>query len=350
MLASEIIEIYSREILVREIGVKGLYKLKKTRVLVIGCGATGSFQAELLARLGIGFIRIVDKDFVELSNLPRTLLYNYSDSANALPKPIACANRLKEIEPSIKVEPIIARVTNKNILDLMKDIDIVIDGTDNLTTRFLINDAAVKLGIPWVFVGVVSWYGNVLFINPGKGPCLRCFIPTRLLEREQRNACEVLGVVNTTVALASTISVTLVLKHILNIDPDYSTLYLINAKEPSIMKVKIKRNSSCPTCVMRKFEFLERKAEEEKIATPICGTRAVEIIPHENTYIDPIKVSKNFSKEEVEAVNPYLLKIRINKDLLLIVFSDGRAIVDGTIDDKLALDLYRKYFLTKLKE
>ncbi len=117
MLTSEIIERYSREILVREIGVKGLYKLKKTRVLIIGCGATGTFQAELLARLGIGFIRIVDKDF-----------YNYSDSANALPKPMACANGLKEIEPSIGVEPITARVTNKNILDLMKEHrDIIIE-------------------------------------------------------------------------------------------------------------------------------------------------------------------------------------------------------------------------------
>lgn len=348
MLSSEIIERYSREILVKEIGVKGIYRLRKSRILIIGCGATGTYQAELFARLGVGFIRIVDKDFVELSNLPRTLLYDYSDSTNALPKSIACANRLKEIEPSIEVDPIIARVTSKNILDLMKDVDIVIDGTDNLTTRFLINDAAVKLGIPWVFVGVVSWYGNVLFINPGKGPCLRCFVPTRLLEREQRNACEVLGVINTTVAMASTISVTLVLKHILNIDPDYNTLYLINAKEPSIMKIEIKRSSSCPTCAMKKFEFLEKEVEREKIAAQICGTRAVEIVPNKRISIDPIKVSKNFNAEELEVANPYLLKIRVNNNISMIVFNDGRAIVDGITDENLALDLYKKYFLNKL--
>jgi len=167
-ITPEDIERFSRQVLVKEVGVKGLAKIRKTRIAIIGCGATGTVQAELLARLGVGFIRVVDKDYVDLSNLPRTQLFDYKDAKEAIPKAIACAEKIRKIDPNVEVEPVITRVTGSNIVKLIEDVDIVVDGTDNLLTRFIINDAVIKLNKPWVFVGAVTWYGNVLFVNPGK--------------------------------------------------------------------------------------------------------------------------------------------------------------------------------------
>ena len=352
LIEPEIIERFSRQILVRDIGVKGLAKIRKTRVAIIGCGATGSAQAELLARLGIGFIRVIDRDFVDISNLPRTYLFKYEDAKKAIPKAIACAERIKEIDPTIKVEPVIAKVTPYNISNFIKDVDVIVDGTDNLLTRFIINDAAIKYNRPWIFVGVVSWYGNTMFIKPDKGPCFRCLTPTRLLEREEerRGACEVLGVVNTVVALTSSISVTLLLKYILGLEVDYNTLYIVDGKNLEVNKVKVNKNNKCIACVYRKLEFLEGKKYLEGNIARICGTNAVEIIPYSNITIDPKEFSKLFSEETIVALNPYAVKIKVNNKITLTIFRDGRAIVEGTIDERYAWRIYEEHVLNKLNK
>ncbi|RLG81136.1 MAG: thiazole biosynthesis adenylyltransferase ThiF [Thermoprotei archaeon] len=344
----EIIERFSRQILVEGIGASGLKKIREARVAVIGCGATGTSQAELLARLGVGFIRLVDKDFVDISNLPRTHLYTYSDAKQALPKAVACASKLKEIDPAIEVDPVITRVTPSNIEELIRDVDVVVDGTDNLRTRFIINDAAIKLGKPWVFVGFASWYGNVLFINPGKGPCLRCVIPARMVEREERrDACEILGAVGTAIAFIASISSTLVLKHILGILDDYSTFYIVNGKTLDIDKVRVKRNPECPSCVYKKYEFLREDVAVEK-ATRICGSNAVEVMPPKKIRIDLYKYVEGVDKAKVLSVNPYTAKIKISDMVSMVLFSDGRAIIDGTIDEEYAYRVYKSLVLDRL--
>ena len=345
MLTAELIERFSRQVLVEDIGVEGLKKIREARVAIVGCGATGTAQAELLARLGVGYIRVIDKDFVDISNLPRTHLLTYKDAKQAMPKAIACANKLKEIDPTIEVEPVIARLTPENAEELLSNVDLIIDGTDNLKTRFLINDVAVKHGIPWVFVGFASWYGQVFFINPGKGPCLSCIVPRRMLEREDRgDACEVLGAVNTAIALLTSISTTLVLKHILGKLEDYNTMYIVNGKRIEIDKIRIERNPECRTCVYRQFEFLESKTPEKKIAR-ICGTNAVEIQPRKRLKLDLVEFAKRLDKDRIVSVNNYTLKIRVDDIISIVLFNDGRAIVDGTINEEYAYKLYREYVL-----
>jgi len=345
----EVIERFSRQILVREIGAEGLKRIRNTRIVVMGCGATGTAQAELLARLGVGFIRLVDKDFVDISNLPRTHLLTYRDARESLPKAIACAEKIKEIDPMIEVEPVVTRITPSNIEKLVEDVDIIIDGTDNLTTRFLINDVAVKKSIPWVFVGFASWYGQVLFINPGKGPCLSCVIPRYILEREERgDACEILGAVNTAISMLAGISTTLVLKHVLGVLEDYNTMYIVNGKDIEVDKIRVKRRDNCPTCVYKRFEFLESKTLERGVAR-ICGTTAVEITPSKPFNLNLLELSKKYG-EELVSVNKYTMRIRVDSVVSIIVFNDGRAIIDGTTDEARALELYRKVVLSKIGE
>ncbi len=347
-LTPELIERFSRQILVKDIGVSGLKKLRSSRVVVIGCGATGTAQAELLARLGIGYIRVVDKDYVDISNLPRTHLYTYIDAKQSIPKAIACANRLSEIDPTIHVEPVITRVTPDNIEDLVRDVDLIIDGTDNLATRFLINDVSIKYGIPWIFVGFSSWYGQVFFINPGKGPCLDCIIPRRILEREERgDACEVLGAVNTAIALVSSIAATLALKHLLGILNDYNTLYVVNGKRLEIHHVRIERNMDCPTCIHRRFEFLAKKGSRRG-ATRICGSNAVEITPPVKTSLNLEELSKRYEPGKILSVNKYTMRIMVDDIVSIILFNDGRAIIDGVNDEEYAWKLYRRYVLDKM--
>jgi len=346
-ITPEVIERFSRQILVREIGAEGLKRIRDTRIVVMGCGATGTAQAELLARLGVGFIRLVDKDFVDISNLPRTHLLTYRDAKESLPKAVACAEKIKEIDPMIEVEPIVTRITPSNVEKLVEGVDIIIDGTDNLTTRFLINDVAVKKSIPWVFVGFASWYGQVLFINPGKGPCLSCIIPRYMLMREERgDACEILGAVNTAISMLASISATLVLKHVLGILEDYNTMYVVNGKSIEVEKIRVKRRDDCPTCVYKRFEFLESKTLERGVAR-ICGTNAVEITPPKPLNLNLLELSKKYGDELVSA-NRYTMRIRVDSVVSIIVFSDGRAIVDGTTDEAYALELYRKVVLSKI--
>jgi len=350
LFTPEIIERFSRQILVREIGVEGVKKIRKTRIAVIGCGATGTAQAELLARLGVGYIRLIDKDYVDISNLPRTHLLTYRDAKESIPKAIACANRLREIDQSITVEPVITRVSPRNVEKLVEDVDIIIDGTDNLTTRFLINDVSVKKGIPWVFVGFASWYGQVFLINPGKGPCLSCILPRSMLEREERgDACETLGAVNTVISLIAGISTTLVLKHILGILDDYNTMYVVNGYSIDVEKIRIERNNNCITCVHKRFEFLEAKGVDKNVSR-VCGTNAVEITPNRSFKINLRELADRYNEGEVVSVNEYTMRIRIDDVTSIILFNDGRAIVDGTIDEKRALELYNKLVIQKLGE
>ncbi|MET1159781.1 MAG: ThiF family adenylyltransferase [Thermoprotei archaeon] len=337
-----LLERFSRQVLVPEIGVKGLKKLRESRIVVLGCGATGTAQAEILARMGIGFIRVVDQDYVDLSNLPRTRLFTEKDAEKALPKAIACANRIREIDPTIEVEPVIEKIGPNNIEKLIRDVDIVIDGLDNLHTRFIVNDACVKLGKPWVFVGFASWYGNTILIDPNRGPCFRCIVPVKMLEREERgDACEILGAVYPAISLLTSISATLVIKHLLGLtsSSDYETLYIINGKDLSIEKITIKKNPNCLTCRRRIYEFIEKR--EARNVARICGSNAVEINPPKELNIDFEKLAKNISRRyNILAVNPYTIKIKISDTIYMILFRNGRAVIDGIIDVDKARSIY----------
>ncbi len=337
MQVSEIIERFSRQVLVKEIGVKGQLKLSESRVAIVGCGATGTFEAELLARLGVGYIRIIDKDIVELSNLHRTLLFTEMDVEELKPKAIACKEHLAKINSSITIEAIIDRLTPSNAEKLLSDVDIILDGTDDMFTRFIINEVAVKNKIPWIYVGVERWYATVMPIVPGKTPCLKCIIPQPPPRRV--NVCEILGVVNTVVGLATSIVVSEAVKILLGHDID-SKLYVIDSFRNEVEKVKVYRNPKCQLCALGIFEYIGRR-EEERVVT-VCGSNQVEIIPREKV---KIALDKLISLNNLHVIkkNPYAAKLRIDGNEV-ILFNNGRALILNTIDQKIAVRIYEKLF------
>lgn len=344
IVISRDLERFSRMLILKEIGLQGIYKIRNTKVAIIGCGATGSTAAEMLARLGIGFIRIIDRDVVDVSNLPRVHLLDENDEASAKPKAVACSEKIRAIDSSITVEAITTRVTSMNIEKYVKDVDIIIDGTDNLHTRFLINDASIKYGVPWLFIGVNTWYGNTMLINPSKGPCLRCIIRSPPSGSEDRNVCEVLGVVNTVVNITVAIGISLVLKYILGIQYDHDNLYIVDGKNLEIDKVKVSKNPFCIACQLKKFEFLDNK--DVKRISRICGTKAVEILPIDNLSIDIETMVRNIDLKVV-GYNRSSATFLVD-EMRITVFNDGRILVEGEDNEEKALEIFIKNIASKI--
>jgi molybdopterin-synthase adenylyltransferase len=187
------LERYSRQMLFRPLGRAGQERLAAARVLVVGCGALGSVLANTLVRAGVGFTRLVDRDIVELSNLQRQVLYDEADARDGTPKAVAAARALAAINSTVTIEPVVADVTNDNVEPLLAEVDLVVDGLDNFAARYLINDACVKQGLPWVYAGVVASYGMVMPVVPGEGPCYRCVFP-EVPPPGQAQTCDTVGV------------------------------------------------------------------------------------------------------------------------------------------------------------
>jgi len=344
MELADFIERFSRQVLLEEIGIKGQLKLLKSRVAIIGCGATGSAVIEILARAGVGFLRIIDRDFVELSNLHRTHLFKTSDALENLPKAVACKQSLKEINELINVEYVVDSVSPDNIEELISDVDLVIDGTDNLETRLLINEACIALKKPWIMQGVERWYGMVKFIDPEKGSCLRCFIPSGYRQREE-NVCEILGVINVAVSLTTSIAATLALKYLLGL-PVEEELFIVNTRNLSVNKVKVNKIQNCPACVQKKLEFLERKGKEKvRLA---CGANIVEVIPGKPIKIDAYELLKDGIFQNIKVFDNKLAQIRVG-DLDILILDNGKMLIRGTRDLKIVEEIY-KYIFTTLEK
>lgn len=329
---------FSRQYLLREVGIKGQLKLLKTKVAVIGCGATGSLTAELLARAGIGYLRIIDRDFVELSNIPRSSLHTLSDALNMKPKSVSCAEKLSQINPYVKVDYAVSEVNPQNIEDLVSDVDVIIDGTDNMRTRYLINDVALKLSKPWIMQGVSTWYGQVLLIKPRVTACLRCLLPTP--PPEVGNACDVMGVMNVTVSMTASVTASEVIKYVLGLESGGELIY-VDAKRSQITRFSLTRNPSCPACSLNKLEFLE--SSEYVRAKRICGSNSVQVYPSGpiNLNISELKQLDDKLPNEIRIhlITPYLLKASV-RGYEVVLFSDGRAIINNLTDEELATRIY----------
>ncbi len=339
LLDSKLLEKYSRLILVKDIGVNGLLKIKKLRVAVVGCGATGSHVVDMLARIGVGYIRVIDSDFVDVSNVYRMSLVNEDDVKKALPKAVACAERAQEVNSDVRVEPVIDRVEPENVLDLLSGVDLVFDGTDNITTRLIINEASVEKGFPWVFIGIEGWYANVMLIEPGKSACFSCLIPRPPL-REQVNVCDILGVFPSVVSIASSIAVNIAIRHLLGLGDYAGKLYVVNGTDVSIETLDIVRRKDCPICVKHQYNYIMKPRERKWHVRVVCGTNAVEIVPPEDISLDLSQIAK-VHKDKVEAQNPYLVKLK-ESSLKIVLLRNGKAIVDGTTDTSTAFKVYRE--------
>lgn len=334
-------ERYSRQMLFREIGKVGQEKLLNSRVLLVGCGALGASHAEILARAGVGFLRIVDRDFVEFSNLQRQTLYSESDARERLPKAVAAQNRIKKINSEIEMEAIVADVNHSNIENLIKDCDLILDGTDNFQIRYLMNDACVKHSKTWIYGAAVSSYGTTMTIFPNETPCLRCIF------EEMPNAgsaptCDTAGVIQPIITSISAIQTTEALKILTgNRDKLHKSLIQIDVWQNDWRKIKLGLpNKDCECCARANFEFLD--AESGEFSAVLCGRNAVQIAPPKPSQIDLQNLGDKLKNLGEIKLNEYLLRLTI-EDYELTVFRDARAIIRGTDDISMARSIYAKY-------
>jgi adenylyltransferase/sulfurtransferase len=330
---------YSRQILIAEIGESGQKKLLKSRVLVVGCGALGTVIANNLVRAGIGYLKIVDRDYVELNNLQRQMLFDEEDVEKGVPKAVAAADKLRRINASIKIEAEVKDVNRRNIEALIKDVDIVLDGTDNFETRFLINDACFKHRIPWVYGAAISSYGMTMNIIPGVTPCFRS-IASSLPTPGSIDTCDTVGVLNAITSIVASLQSNEAINILLGENSWNRELLVIDLTNNSFKKITVQERNDCPLCQKGELEYLNKKGPLESIK--LCGRETVQVTPQRE-----MEVSLEYLKGKLEKLGDAsylgsLLKFRVDK-YELIVFPDGRAFINGCTDEKIAKSLYAKY-------
>lgn len=332
---------YFKQILLAEIGEEGQKRLYGASAVVVGCGALGTVIANTLVRSGVGRVTIVDRDFIELDNLHRQILFDEEDIRRGLPKAIAAADKLRRINSEITIEPVVADLTAENIEQIVRGADIVLDGTDNFETRFLINDACVKLGIPWIYAGVVATYGMSFTIIPGKTPCLRCFIG-ELPGPGDSPTCDTVGVLGTAVNMVASVEATEGLMILMGKqDALIRKLIYIDAWQGTWNIYELKKDSKrCPVCDDRQFAFLEQK-KGTRISS-LCGQNAVQISPPVLTSVSFHDLASRLRPHGEVLYNDYMLKFtRVPYEFT--VFHDGRTIIKGTTDGSIAKTLFAKY-------
>ncbi|MCD9185196.1 MAG: ThiF family adenylyltransferase [Pyrinomonadaceae bacterium] len=332
---------YSRQILFKQIGKEGQKKLADARVLLVGCGALGAAHAETLARAGVGFLRVVDRDFVEFTNLQRQTLYSEADAKERLPKAIAAKNRIREINSEIAVEAVVTDVNHSNIEGFVTDVDLILDGTDNFQIRYLINDACVKLKKTWIYGAAVSSFGTTMTIFPFETPCLRCIFE-EMPDAGSAPTCDTAGVIQPIISSISAIQTTEALKILTgNIDKLHRSLIQADVWNNDWRKIKLGRmNADCECCGKRNFEFLDAEAGE--FSAVLCGRNAVQIAPPKRSQIDLKNLAEKLDAHGEIKLNEYLLRLSV-ENYELTVFADARAIVRGTDDVSTARSIYAKY-------
>jgi molybdopterin-synthase adenylyltransferase len=337
-LAAEPDDRYSRQILFAGIGADGQRKLSASRIAIVGCGATGSALASLLARAGVGAIRIIDRDYVEPSNLQRQALFDESDAAESLPKAIAAARKIAAFNSHIVVEPHVADMTPANIEPLLAGMQLVLDGTDNFETRYLLNDFAVKNSMPWIYTAAVGSYCVTLNVLPGRTACLACIFPDS--PRGTVETCETFGILNSAVNLAASIAATETLKLLIGAY-DHVRRTLLSFDVWSNQRAEIsagKPRPGCQSCGDRDFIHL---AGEGRPHITLCGRNSVQI--HErHRPIDLAKMSLRLKPHGSVRHNDFVLKFWPDP-YEMTLFPDGRAIIKGTTDASVARSLYARY-------
>lgn len=326
---------YHRQRIVPEIGEAGQRALAASRVLVLGVGALGSVAADLLARAGVGHLRIVDRDIVELTNLQRQTLYAEGDVD--LPKAEAAGRRLAAVNSDIAIQTTSKDFNARTHADLLGDVDLVIDGTDNMETRLLLNDACLKFGVPWIYGGAIATNGMVLPVVED-GPCFRCMVPN-VPAPGSLPTCDTAGILNSVATAIASLQVTLALRQLIG-NPPPPKLYVFDAWTMDFQKLELKKRKDCKACGRHEYEFLAASAREILVA--LCGRNAMSLDPlHEGT-VDLAAIGERLKKlGKVRSAGSVLLFE--TEGVALTVFPDGRALIRGTEDPDRAKSLYAKY-------
>jgi len=345
---------YARQMLLKEIGSDGQALLARARVLVIGCGALGSVAAELLARAGVGLLRIADRDIVEAGNLHRQILFAEQDALDMAPKAEAAARRLASINSSIRIEPLVADVNADNIericglttsAESRQRVDLILDGTDNVETRYLINDVAVKHNVRWIYAGCVATEGRVMAVLPGKTPCLRCIFrdPPRAGELP---TCDTVGVLGPAAAATAAMQAALAIRLLCHPEaaPESHLISLdVWRADFRVVSLPASPDEGCPCCGQRRFEFLE--SERTQRVQVLCGQNSVQLAPAPGARFDMEPVAERLRAAGKLTRTPYFSRCELEQPdgLTLIVFADGRMIVHGTQDVALARSIVARF-------
>ena len=337
---------YHRQYLFNKIGETGQRKLVSSRIIIIGCGALGTVLVNTLARAGVGFIRIVDRDFIEFNNLQRQVLFDEDDIKENLPKAVAAERKIKKINSQIQIEAIVSDVNFTNIERFLEGADLVLDGTDNFETRFLINDACVKLKKPWVYGAVIGSHGLTMNIIPGETPCLRCVFESAP-PPELTPTCDTAGIIAPASQVIASLEATEAIKFLTGNKKDLNkSLYSYDVwtREAKSFKLEgMRENADCPTCKKGKFEFLT--GDQAPKMTTLCGRNAVQIVR-----ADPVRINFEELKHRCEnsgvtvsATNPFMFQAKVDDKHGFTLFPDGRAIITGTSNLVEAKTIYSKY-------
>jgi molybdopterin-synthase adenylyltransferase len=331
-------ERYSRQILFPGIGAEGQRKLAASRIAIVGCGATGSALSSLLVRAGVGYVRVIDRDYIEPSNLQRQVLFDERDAAESLPKAVAAGRKLREINSEVTVEPLVEDLTPDNCEELLEAADLVLDGTDNFETRYLLNDYAVRERRPWIYTAAVGSYGVTMNVLPGETACLACVFPhppSGALE-----TCDTGGILNSAVNLVASLAVTEAMKLLVGARERMRRTLLsfdVWHNDRSEISAAVPRGD-CTVCGRREFPYLSGRAHPH---ISLCGRNSVQI--HERSRpIDFAALEARLAPHGEVRYTDYVLKF-LRAPLELTLFPDGRAIIKGTTDVGVARSFYARF-------
>lgn len=331
---------YSRQSILTSIGVEGQQKLADSRVAVVGLGALGSAAAESLARAGIGTLVIVDRDVLDESNLHRQILYDEKDVEQRLPKAPAAQKRLGDINSSIEVISHIASLHAGNVSAILEGTDIVIDGTDNIETRYLINDYAVSTATPWVYGGAIGTSGTGLFVMPGRGPCLRCVFPDPPDPRKL-GTCDTVGILGTVPMVVGAWQSTMAIRYLVQGEEGLgSRLLIMDLWEDGFFQPEVERQPGCPACGKREFPFLRTGAST--IVASLCGSASFQVTPPRGRKLELESLASKLRELGEVELRPYYLRYSTG-NVSMYLFQNGSAQIKGVTSKEKAVSFYARY-------
>jgi adenylyltransferase/sulfurtransferase len=343
-LTEQHLQRYHRQMILPQIGQAGQQRLATSRVLLVGCGALGTTIADQLVRAGIGQLTIVDRDIVELTNLQRQTLFDEADAASETPKAIAAATRLRAVNSTVEIIPRIADVHAGNIEELAGGkTDLILDGTDNVQTRYLINDASIKHSIPWVYGAAVGVEGRVMGIMPGGTPCLRCVFPTPPAASELP-ACDTAGVLGMAASIVGALQAIEAIKILIGqgasnvlMRMDFWTMRM------HAVSTTDARRADCICCGKNRFEYLD--ALPSDAAVTLCGRNAVQVRPDGRVELSLEQIALKLGGAGTLQRNAYFVKCRLHDPagVTLTVFADGRTLLQGVTDLGRAKSIHARF-------
>ncbi len=331
---------YSRQRRLRVIGEDGQGKLEKARVAVVGLGALGSSAAECLARAGVGELILIDRDVLELSNLQRQFLYDENDVEKRLPKAVAARQRLSQINSSVSLETRMENLHSGNIESLLDGVQIIIDGTDNVETRYLVNDYSVSGGVPWIYGGAIGTSGTGLLILPERGPCFRCVF-TDPPDAQKLGTCDTMGVLGTVPVIIGAWQASMAMRFIVaGAEGIENKMLMMDLWEHGFLEPAVGRKKDCPACVNREFPFLEFRKRTAVVM--LCGSGAFQVTPHIKRTLQIEALSERLEGLGDVELTPFYLRFSDGR-VQMIIFSNGGARIKGVDTEKEALSFYARY-------